>query len=56
MRAGHGTFHLHLQLLDHVAAVHVVGYCVPPRLGVRCDEVPLVANDGRDVDGETVAV
>ena len=53
---GGGTFHFHLQLLDHVAAVHVVGYCVAPRLGVRRDEVPLVANDGRDVDGETVAV
>ena len=51
-----GTFHFHLQLLDHITAVHVVGYCVAPRLGVRRDEVPLVANDGRDVDGETVAV
>ena len=36
---------LHLQLLDDVAAVDVIGYSVAPSVGVRSDEVPLLTDD-----------
>ena len=36
---------LHLQPLDDVAAVDVIGYGVAPCVGVRGDEVPLLTDD-----------
>ena len=46
---------LHLQLLDDVAAVDVIGYGVAPCVGVRGDEVPLLTDDACNVDFEAAS-